>query len=138
MLSKSCEYGLRAALYLAFLDETGYVPIGSISDELGISFPFLTKILQKLNDADLLASQRGPHGGVALAASPREISLYDVVVAIDGNEMFEECVLGLPGCGEDEPCPIHDQWTPQRDRLETMLRSASLAELPDMRLSIEA
>lgn len=135
MLSKSCEYGLRATLYLANLNRDGYVSIGAISEELDISFPFLTKIFQKLNDADLLDSRRGPKGGVALTQSPTEIALYDIVVAIDGDELFEECVLGLPGCGDAEPCPLHEQWADQRDRIEATFRNTTLAELPEVRLA---
>lgn len=134
MLSKSCEYGLRATLYLANLDQEGYVSIGTISEELDISFPFLTKIFQKLNDANLLDSRRGPKGGVALTKSPDDISLYDIVVAIDGDDLFEECVLGLPGCGDAEPCPLHDHWSDQRDEIEETFRNTSLAELPEVRL----
>jgi len=134
MLSNSCEYGLRATLYLASLDPDGYVPIGTISDDLDISFPFLTKIFQKLNDADLLTSQRGPKGGVALTKSPDEISLYDIIVAIDGASLFDECVLGLPGCGDAKPCPVHDYWAAERDRIEQTFRGTSLAELPEVRL----
>jgi len=134
MLSKSCEYGLRAALYLASLDEEGYVSIGTISDELDISFPFLTKIFQKLNDADILTSKRGPSGGVALNRPVDTITLYEIVAAIDGEALFRECVLGLPGCGDAEPCPLHDQWSEKRTQVETMFRNATLAELPDVRL----
>lgn len=135
MLSKSCEYGLRATLYLANLNREGYVSIGTISEELDISFPFLTKIFQKLNDADLLESRRGPKGGVALTKPPDEIALYDIVVAIDGDELFEECVLGLPGCGDAEPCPLHNQWADQRDKIEITFRETTLAELPEVRLA---
>lgn len=131
MLSKSCEYGLRAALYLVSLDEEGYVPISTISEELDISFPFLTKIFQKLNDAGLLASQRGPKGGVALTTAADEVSPYDIVVAIDGDDLFEECVLGLPGCGDERPCPLHDRWAEERDRVRDMFRDMTLAELAD-------
>jgi Rrf2 family iron-sulfur cluster assembly transcriptional regulator len=134
MLSKSCEYGLRATLYLASLDHDGYVSIGTISDELDISFPFLTKIFQKLNDAGLLTSQRGPKGGVALTKPADEVTLHDIVVAIDGDDLFRECVLGLPNCGEAEPCPLHDEWTEERSRVEKMFQTATLAELPDVRL----
>lgn len=134
MLSKSCEYGLRAALYLASLDREGYVPIRTISDELGISFPFLTKIFQQLNEAGLLTSHRGPNGGVALTKTPGEIPLYDIVVAIDGRDLFEECVLGLPGCGDAEPCPLHDQWSEEKERIEQVFRDRTLADLPEVRL----
>jgi len=131
LLSKGCEYGLRAALYLASLDEDGYVSIRTISDKLDISFPFLTKIFQQLNDAGLLKSHRGPSGGVAFTKSPDEISLYEVVVAIDGEELFRECVLGLPGCGDDKPCPIHDRWAEERTRLEQMFKNNTLDDMAD-------
>jgi Rrf2 family protein len=135
MLSKSCEYGLRASLYLASLDHDGYVSIGTISEDLDISFPFLTKIFQKLNDAGLLESQRGPKGGVALTKPADTVSLYEIVVAIDGDDLFSECVLGLPNCGNAEPCPLHDEWAEKRSDVETMFRNATLAELPDVRLT---
>jgi Rrf2 family protein len=135
MLSKSCEYGLRASLYLASLDHDGYVSIGTISEDLDISFPFLTKIFQKLNDAGLLESQRGPKGGVALTKPADAVSLYEVVVAIDGDDLFRECVLGLPNCGEAEPCPLHDEWVEKRSGVETMFRNATLEELPNVRLT---
>jgi len=135
MLSKSCEYGLRASLYLASLDHDGYVSIGTISEDLDISFPFLTKIFQKLNDAGLLESQRGPKGGVALTKPADTVSLYEIVVAIDGDDLFSECVLGLPNCGNAEPCPLHDEWAEKRSDVETMFRNATLEELPDVRLT---
>ena len=129
LLSKACEYGLRAALYLASLDEDGYVSIRTISDKLDISFPFLTKIFQQLNEAGLLESHRGPSGGVAFTKPTDEITLYEIVVAIDGADLFEECVLGLPGCGVDKPCPIHDRWATERSRLKTMFRTNTLADM---------
>lgn len=135
MLSSSCEYGLRAMLYLSSLDPDGYVPVRTISEELDISSPFLTKIFQQLNEVNLLTSQRGPKGGVALAKSPNVITLYDIVVAIDGNDLFEECALGLPGCGEAEPCPLHEQWSDEKERVEEIFRTSTLADLPEARLA---
>jgi len=135
MLSKSCEYGLRATLYLASLDHDGYVSISTISEDLDISFPFLTKIFQKLNDAGLLDSQRGPNGGVALTKPADAVTLYEIVVAIDGDELFQECVLGLPNCGNADPCPLHDDWVEKRSAIETMFRNATLEQLPNVRLT---
>ncbi|QXD16121.1 Rrf2 family transcriptional regulator [Rhodocaloribacter litoris] len=129
LLSKSAEYGLRATLYLTALEPEGYVAIREISKELDISFHFLTKILQKLTEAGLIRSFRGPKGGVALARSPDRITLYDIVVAIDGPELFTECVLGLPGCGEHRLCPLHDAWRVERGRLQALLTGTTLATL---------
>ncbi|HET6569724.1 MAG TPA: Rrf2 family transcriptional regulator [Rhodothermales bacterium] len=131
LLSNACEYGLRAALYLASLKQEGYVPIRKISGELDISFPFLTKIFQMLTQAGLLTSYRGPNGGVALSRSADRIRLREIILAIDGPALFEECVLGLPGCGEQKPCPLHARWAVERDRIEQMFAASTLAEMAD-------
>ena len=158
LLSKSCEYGLRAMLYLGSLEAEGegsagddagedktkgppsspareYISIRTISDELGIGFSFLTKVFQQLNDAGLLTSKRGPGGGIALTRPTDAITLYEIVVAIDGDELFHECILGLPGCGEAEPCPLHEHWTEERERMQKTFQETTLAEVPDVRLT---
>ncbi len=129
MLSSAAEYGLRAALYLASLKPNGFVPIRKISEQLDISGTFLTKIFQQLTQAGLLTSLRGPTGGVAFAQPIDRITLKDIIVAIDGPGLFTECVLGLPGCGEQKPCPLHLRWTQERGRLEMLFARTSLAEM---------
>lgn len=112
-----------------------YVSIQDVSDNLNIGFSFLTKVFQQLNTAGLLTSKRGPGGGIALTRSPNAISLYEIVVAIDGDDLFEECVLGLPGCGEAEPCPLHQHWTTERGRMKTTFQNTTLADVPHVRLT---
>lgn len=129
MFSRACEYGLRAVLYLAALNHNGYVSIREIGERLNISVPFLTKIFQKLTQAGLMQSLRGPSGGVMFARSPEEITLFDVIVAIDGPDLFTECVLGLPGCGEAAPCPLHDRWKEVRNPIRDLFASTTLAEM---------
>lgn len=108
-----------------------YVPIREISDRLDISFHFLTKILQQLTQAELMHSYKGPKGGIALSRSPEKIMLIDVVRAIDGMNLFEECVLGLPGCGVRNPCPLHDKWAHSREALRHMFENTSLSEMAE-------
>ena len=129
LLSKSCEYGLRATLYLARADPGVLIPIRTISDALGIPYHFLAKIVQTLIGAGLLTSVRGPHGGVALARPARGVTLDEIVLALDGPGIFTECVLGLPGCGNRKPCPLHDQWAPARAKVHAMFAHASLADV---------
>src|SRR5690554_5278043 len=111
LLSRSCEYGLRASLYLASLNHHRHVFIRQIAEALDISGMFLTKIFQQLTAAGIMESLRGPTGGVTFAKPIDDITLRDLIDAIDGPELFEECVLGLPGCGHAKPCPFHKQWT---------------------------
>lgn len=131
LLSKRCEYGLRAALHLAAEQPSSYLAIRDISRALGIPYPFLAKIAQDLIAAGVLTSQRGPTGGVALARPASRITLEEIVVAIDGPGIFTECVLGLPGCGVQRPCPLHAQWAGTRERIRAMFAAASLAEVAE-------
>ncbi|MBT8400951.1 MAG: Rrf2 family transcriptional regulator [Rhodothermia bacterium] len=126
VLSKACSYGLRAVISLAMRQESSYQPIRELSTTLGISFHFLTKILQQLTDAGILVSQKGPKGGVALAVDASRVSVYDIVIAIDGSGAFTACILGLPGCGSRVPCPLHEQWAEERLRIEAMMKEESI------------
>ena len=129
LLSQRCEYGLRAALHLASAAPGGYVPIRDVSTALGIPYHFLAKIAQAMIQQGLLESSRGPHGGVRLARPANQIVLNDIVLALDGPSIFEECVLGLPGCGTQQPCPLHDQWMPARERVRAMFVETTLEAL---------
>ncbi len=129
LISKSCEYGLRAALFIAARGDNGFVPIHDISRDLGISFHFLTKILQKLTQNGLLKSYRGPSGGIALARKAHDISLLEIVRAIEEHDIFSTCVLGLKNCGDSTPCPLHQHWARERTRIESSFGSMTLDKL---------
>jgi Rrf2 family protein len=129
LLSQACVYGMRASIYLASRNNDSYTSISKISERLDISRHFLTKILQEMTKSDLLESLKGPNGGVKLKQPAESIRLVDVVEAIDGLDVLTECMLGLPGCGNKQPCPVHDKWANIRTQLRNMLESNNLAEL---------
>lgn len=129
MLSRSCEYGLVAAARLASMEEDSYVPIHELCDGLELSHHYLTKVLQVLTREGIMKSMRGPNGGVALNCRPCEVTLKDIVVAIDGPQLFETCVLGLPGCGEQKPCPLHEQWSTVRSCVHAAFEETTLDEV---------
>ncbi|MCX6140004.1 MAG: Rrf2 family transcriptional regulator [Candidatus Kapabacteria bacterium] len=131
VLSKSCIYGIQAAIFVAANGKGHYVSISRIAAELNISFHFLTKVLQQLTQSKLMLSYRGPKGGVVLARESELITLYDVISAIDGTEMFTECMLGLPGCGEASPCPAHEHWIEIRQDFTRVAREVTLLTLGD-------
>lgn len=90
MISKTCLYALKSVTYIARNEAAGYVTIQQISDRLGISFTFLTKILQQLSSAGILESRKGPGGGVKLAKNQVNISFLDIIRAVD-----ERCIQAL-------------------------------------------
>ncbi len=131
LLSKTCDYGIRASLYVAAQQGQRFVPIREISDNLNISFHFLTKILQKLTQQKIMKSFRGPNGGVALAQSPDSVTLMDVIMAIEEPGFFNKCLLGLDECGDENPCPVHDQWGKMREDLKSIFENTTLAHLAE-------
>ena len=135
VLSKSSEYGLRALLYMVGKGGQEYVSIREMSEQLDISFHFLTKILQSLTQANILASYRGPSGGVAFNISPEKILLSDGVRVLEGDDFFDTCLLGLPGCGEKAPCPMHQFWTEIRGALRREFETTTLSEMGQTALS---
>jgi len=136
-------YAIRAVLFIASKEREIFVPIREISDELKISFHFLTKILQHLTQKQVLTSYQGPNGGIALAKPGNEITLLDLIKIIEGDDLFTLCVLGLPGCGDDTPCPLHEKWQYYRQNLEDTFKDTSIDDLvnkmesSDLRISIE-
>jgi Rrf2 family protein len=131
MLSKKCVYGIRSILYLTLENERQFVPIKEISQRLDISFHFLTKILQTLSQGGLISSFKGPRGGVKLARPAKEISILDVVHILDVKEIFETCILGLPGCQELKPCPLHDSWKKNREMIKSDFNRANMFSLAE-------
>lgn len=131
VISKSCDYGLRAALFVASQDMKKYVTIKEISDSLDISFHFLTKILQKLTNEKIMISYRGPNGGVALAKPAKDITLEEIVIALDGPDLFRKCVLGLMNCDDKFPCPVHFQWKEIRQKIQMLFQTTNLQELAE-------
>jgi Rrf2 family transcriptional regulator, iron-sulfur cluster assembly transcription factor len=129
IFSRQCEYALQAIMYISLKDDNAYTDIKEISNELSIPHHFLAKIMQNLSRSEILRSYKGPTGGFTLAMSPEDITLYQLVVAIDGDGFLNDCVLGLPVCGGDNPCPVHEQWGKMREEIYEMLAGKTIAQM---------
>ena len=130
MISKAASYGVQSLAYLAMSDQDReYVPISEISRELSIPYHFLKKVIADLVVGGLLISHRSAKGGIALARPAKQITLMDIIARIDGTAVFEECILGLPGCGKEHPCALHENWAAERKRLYELFSNSSLDSL---------
>ncbi|MCB9048456.1 MAG: Rrf2 family transcriptional regulator [Lewinellaceae bacterium] len=130
VLSKGCVYGLRALLYIVSeKPREEYVNIREISEELDISFHFLTKTFQSLTQKGILRSYRGPNGGVTLDRPPEEVSLAEIILTLEGEDFFDKCLLGLAGCGQAAPCPAHEFWIAHKAELRAEFERTSLADM---------
>lgn len=129
IFSKKCELAIQAILYLSIKEKNKYYNSSTISKELHIPKDFVSKVLQTLTSTGIVGSSRGKIGGFYLAKDPSEITLIQIVEAIDGLDVFHKCVLGFPGCSPDNPCPVHEKWGYLRDETYKMLSRQTLDEL---------
>lgn len=130
-LSKSCEYAIKATVYVAYRSlENQKVGIAEIAEAIDSPVHFTGKILQELSRKRILGSVKGPNGGFFVEDS-NKLYLIDVVNAIDGNALFSSCVLGLKTCSSEKPCPMHYQVKPIRDQLEREFKKKTVHELVD-------
>lgn len=128
MFSKTCEYGMRAMLYIAKCSAEGYmVGVEEIAKETSTPKHFVSKILQTLAKENLVASAKGPRGGFYLL--PKKVTLADIVLALEGRTFFTGCALGLARCSEKNPCPLHHQFTFIRDELTRSLEESTLTDI---------
>ena len=129
---QSVTYALEALCQLARTAPEAYVKAREISEELNIPEHFLGKVLTQLVRRGLLVSRKGPTGGVALARSPKSITIQDVLEALDAGEALEDrCVLGMDNCSDREACPFHDQWGRFKKGIATVARKTTLAQLAE-------
>ena len=129
MFSKACEYSIRAMIFIAQKTRHGD-RLGIKEIATGVDSPehFMGKILTDLGRKGLVLSMKGPHGGFFMDEKCLKHTLAEVVTAIDGNQLFTGCGLGLKSCNENKPCPIHDEFKIVRNKLKTLLETTRIGE----------
>jgi len=127
MFSQTSEYALRMIVYLASLDGQP-ATIRQIADATHTPEGYLAKVLRNLALAELVRSQRGPQGGSVLARPAKQITVYDVVQAVDPIQRITSCPLGIKGHGINL-CPLHRRLDQAIAMVEDAFRKTTIAEL---------
>ena len=132
MFSKTCEYAIRAIIFIAHGSKDGRkVAIKEIARNIDAPEYFIAKILQNLVRTGLVQSSKGPTGGFFLDSESLKYSLADIVKAVDGDKLFTGCGMGLDYCDESKPCPVHDEFKKLRTQVWKMLNGAKIGALHD-------
>ena len=132
LYSKRCEYAMRALIWAAIHRDGVRFQAAEICREVDIPESYTRKVFQALTQGGFLEAVRGPGGGYALAKSPEETAVLDVIKAVDGEDTFENCIMGLPCCGDAHPCPLHHMWAESKKNMLTQLADKSLREVADL------
>ena len=126
-ITRQADYALRAIIYLAKLEEGEKASTRDIAETQKIPPSFLAKIVSQLSIAGLIQTSRGARGGITLAKTPGEISILNVVEAIDGPVLLNACTSSTHVCPFGQNCPMHDVWCETRQLLVEKLSSATFA-----------
>ncbi|RMD74490.1 MAG: Rrf2 family transcriptional regulator [Bacteroidetes bacterium] len=119
MLSQKARYAIRAILYMAAEgSEAEHFSVDRLAETLELPRAFLAKALQELARKGFVSSIKGPNGGFYLTPAQRQRTLKELIVALDGESLFQGCMLGLKECDAARPCPIHASVAVLRQSLE--------------------
>ncbi len=120
-ITQQADYAVRAVLALALRPDGQRTPSGDIARQQTIPPAFLAKILARLAAEDIVSTQRGVNGGVTLARPAHDISLLQVIEAIDGPLTLNRCTLHSSVCPRDATCAVHPVWVIVRSEVRERL-----------------
>ncbi len=131
MFSKTCEYGIRATIFIASESyQNKRVGLKDIAKKIDSPEAFTAKILQILSKDNIINSIKGVGGGFEIPRETmRNIKLAQIVNSLEGDRVFTACGLGLTHCSDDHPCPMHEKFKTIRNELAFMLENTNLEEL---------
>ena len=140
-ITRQADYAVRAVLYLSHLGPDQRAATSQIAQEQKIPPSFLAKIVSQLSVAGILQTSRGARGGVSLARTPDQISMLEVVEAIDGPILLNECVTDHGGaCPFGDTCPMQSVWCDAQHELVSRLKSTNFDHIvkKDVALAVAA
>lgn len=128
MIRRDTDYAIRALVHLA-TREKDVVPVGEVAAAEDVPVEFLRKLLQRCARAGLVKPHRGPRGGFSLAKPPREITVLEVVEALQGPVAVNRCLLGKDACPRSPTCPLRRRWLEIGREVADFMREVTLEDL---------
>lgn len=127
-LTTKGRYAVTAVLDLAFHQDNGPVSLAAISERQAISLSYLEQLFARLRRNEIVKSTRGPGGGYSLNRDAADISISDIILAVDESCQIAAC-NDIEGCQGDYQCLTHDLWTELSNEIRSFLDGISLAEM---------
>lgn len=128
-LTRAGEYAVRCALYLAMQPDEGDISRRQVSQAMKVPLHFLGKIAQQLAHAGIIQITKGAKGGYRLARPAKEVSLLQIVEAVEGPFSLNLCLINHDSCDRTGFCPVHEVWQEAQAGLQKTLGKANLASL---------
>ncbi len=128
-ITQTADYAVRTVVYLALHGNGGPVAASVIAKEMAIPADYISKVVQALSRAGLVESVAGRNGGAQLARDPAELSMLEIVEAVDGPVTLNRCVVRPGACPRDSFCVVHDFWKSAHKGLVDVLSGAKIADI---------
>lgn len=128
-LSKAAEYAIRGMLHLSIKGEAATCGIDEIAKAQDVPPAYLAKIFQFLAKKGFVKSFRGVEGGFVLTKKPRNISLLEIIEAMEGAIYLNDCLIREGYCPKDDICPIHTVWKETQMRFVDYLKGRTFEDM---------
>ncbi len=133
-LGRQSSYAIDGLIVLAGKPFGTVMLLRDIARAANVPENFLAKIFQKLTQGGVLASSRGAVRGYALARKPKDLSVKQVLLPLEGSDLFDRCIFWSHRCAETDPCPLHFRWKKVRQRvIGELMERTTLADLAKTR-----
>ncbi len=136
VFKKETEYALRGLVYIQIQNLKERRPgVTEIAQEIEAPYFFTAKIFQRLVKQGFVRSVKGKGGGFFLDPAKKELPLKEIIIAIEGDELFIGCGFGLKHCDENNPCPLHSQYGLIRDEINKLVTGETIQSLAQTTLT---
>jgi Rrf2 family protein len=130
MFNKETEYAIRGLVYIQLQNFEGKRPgITEIAEQIDAPYFYTAKILQRLVRQGFIVSQKGKGGGFYFDTKKPDLPLKQLIIAIEGDTLFQGCGFGLKQCDENNPCPLHDKYAEIRNALNQLVTEENVQSL---------
>ena len=130
MFKKETEYALRGMVYIKIQNLKDRRPgVAEIAHEIEAPFFYTAKIFQRLVKQGFVKSIKGKGGGFYLDPEKKDLPLKEIIIAIEGEELFIGCGFGLKNCDENNPCPLHHQYGIIRNQINDLVKNETIQSL---------
>ncbi len=137
-ISKSAGYAIHGLGYLVTRGTKDPVQISEISSNQDVSKTYLAKIFQQLSTARIVVGHRGVTGGYLLAHEPKDITLVNIIEAVDGPVIRRHCCLGMFGCAIKDRCYVLNVFNEANERFVEVLQNVTLQDVVERMSELDA
>jgi Rrf2 family protein len=130
-LTRAADYAVRIMIHMAMAAPGVRHNKSSLAQAGGVPEHFVSKVLQQLKRARLIRSQRGMNGGFTLARPAQQVSLLEIIEAVQGPIVLNLCLSAGPSCERKGWCPAHTVWVEAQRAMKEVLQRANVAALAD-------